>query len=122
MTGRAFYILTVLFVLVIIFCVKGTVQSRENDERERQNRHYAVLEQEYLERAQDLLEREGYGSCGINMRRVTYGEGRREYTVMLHHRKLKRISDSERLELKDMLSKMEFQDDACRFIYELETG
>lgn len=119
MMRKGFGILTVLFVLIIIFCVKGTVVSQGKHERASQNHYYAALEEEYLERAQNLLEEQGYRCCGINMRRVTYENGRREYTILLHHRKLERLSDEEWMTLENMLSEMEFGDETCRFIYEL---
>lgn len=115
---KGFGILTVLFVLVIIFCVKGTVMSRENEERVRQKRYYAALERDYLAGARRLLEEEGYRNCGINLTRVTYEDGSREYTVFLHHRRFGRMSEEEKLGLEQRLSQMEFQDMVCSFIYD----
>ena len=119
MMKKGFSILTILLVLVIIFCVKGTVMSKENDEKVRQNQYYAALEQDYLVRTRQLLDEEGYGSCGINLTRVTYEDGRREYTVLLHHRRLERLSDEEKLGLESLLSQTEFQNEMCSFCYEL---
>lgn len=119
MMKKGFGILTILLVLVIIFCVKGTVMSKENDERAKQNQYYAALEQDYLERARQLLDEKGYSNCGINLTRVTYEDGRREYTVLIHHRRLERLSDEEKLELENLLSKIEFHNGACSFCYEM---
>lgn len=119
MKRRGFGILTVLLLLVIIFCVKGTVLSKENSERAKQNHYYAALEEEYLTRTQELLEEEGYRNCGVNMRRVTYEDGSREYTVLLHHRKLDHMSAEEKRALENLLSQREFQDKTCMFRYEL---
>ena len=119
MMKKGFGILTILLVLVIIFCVKGTVMSKENNEWAKQNHYYAALEQDYLERTRQLLHEEGYESCGINLTRVTYEDGRREYTVVLHHRKLERLSDEEKLDLESVLSQMEFHNEMCSFCYEL---
>ncbi len=119
MMKKGFGILTVLLILVIIFCVKETVMSKESTERAKQNHYFAVLEQDYLERTRQLLDEEGYGNCGINLTRVTYEDGRREYTVLLHHRKLERLSGKEKLNLEGMLSQIEFQNEMCSFCYEL---
>lgn len=119
MMKKGFGILTVLLVLVIIFCVKGTVMSKENDERAKQNHYYAALERDYLERTRRLLDEEGYLNCGINLTRVTYEDGRRVYTVLIHHRRLERLSDEEKLELENLLSKMEFHNEVCIFCYEM---
>lgn len=119
MMKKGFGIITVLLILVIIFCVKETVMSKESAERAKQNHYFAVLEQDYLERTRMLLDEEGYGNCGINLTRVTYEDGRREYTVLLHHRKLERMSSEEKLDLESMLSQIEFQNETCSFCYEL---
>lgn len=117
--GKLFGVLTVILVLIIVFCVKGTVLSRESVERGKKNHYYAVLEREYLDRTQQLLEEEGLKGCGVNLRWVSDGDGSREYTILLHHRKLNRMSEEEKSVLTDMLTEMEFQDEACSFRYEL---
>lgn len=117
--GKLFGVLTVILVLIIVFCVKGTVMSRENAERGQQNRCYAVLEQEYLDRTQQLLEEEGLTGCGMNLRWVADVDGSREYTILLHHKKLDRMTEEERSVLTDMLTEMEFQDEACSFRYKI---
>lgn len=117
MRGKMFGVLTVLLVLIIVFCVKGTVMSRGGDECDRRNHYYAALEQEYLERTRLLLEEEGLRDCGINIRWVADGNGSREYTVLLHHRNLNYMSDQEKSVLENMLSGMEFQDASCSFSY-----
>lgn len=117
MRGKLFGVLTVILVLVIVFCIKGTVMSRENDARGKINRHYAVLEQEYRDRTRRLLEEQGLGNCGVNIRWVDEGDGSREYTVLLHHRRLDRMTEEEKSVLTDMLVEMEFHDEACSFSY-----
>lgn len=119
MRGKLFGVVTVLLVFIIVFCVKGTVTSKESDERGKKNRYYAVLEQEYLDRARQLLEEQGLRGCGVNIRWVANVDGSREYTILLHHRKLNRMKEEEKLVLTDMLVEMEFQDEACSFLYEL---
>ena len=114
---KGFYILTVLLVLAAVFCIKGTVMSRESNSDGRKNRYYAALEQEYLDRTRLLLEEEGFRDCGVNIRWVAEVDGSREYTVLLHHRKLNHISEEEKEELADILSDAEFEDELCRFYY-----
>lgn len=114
---KGFCILTVLLILATVFCIKGTVMSRESDNCDRQNRYYAALEQEYLDQARLLLKEEGFRDCGVNIRWVAEGDGKREYTVLLHHRKLDRMSEEERESLTDKLSDAEFEDGLCCFYY-----
>lgn len=116
---RGFGVIIVLLVLVIVFCVKGTVFSMENNERAKANRYYAVLEDEYLEEARQLLEEQGYNNCGVTMTRITEADGRREYTVLLHHRKFENLSAEEKSEVISSLTDMEFDSGICKFCYEL---
>lgn len=115
--NKVFGALTVLLVLIILFCVKGTVVSRGNGRHDRQNKYYAVLEQEYLDEVHRLLREEGFSNCGINLRWVADEKGSREYTVILHHRRLERMSGQEQSDLTDRLTGAEFQDAACSFRY-----
>lgn len=117
MSGKVFGAVTVVLVMIIVFCVKGTVMSREDVRRAERNHTYAALEQEYLERTHRLLEEEGLYNCGVNLRWVDDGEGNREYTILLHHRRLKRMSDEEQTALTFRLSEAEFRNKECRFCY-----
>lgn len=117
MIRRGYGIVSVLLVLIIILGVKGTVMSKENSEHAGRNHYYAVLEKEYREKTQILLEEEGYRNCGINLTWVSYEDGSREYTLLLHHRKLERMSDEEKTALQDILSETEFQKETCSFRY-----
>lgn len=116
---RGFGVITVLLILVIVFCVKGTVFSKEKQERATENYYYAALEKEYREQAKELLEEQGYHNCGVTMTRVTLEDGSREYTVLLHHRKLQKLGVEEREELLEALCTMEFSHGTCSFVYEL---
>lgn len=116
---RGFGVITVLLVIVIVFCVKGTVFSKENNERAKANRYYAVLEDEYLKETRQLLEEHGYQNCGVTMTRITEADGSREYTVLLHHRKLQKLSAEEKSAVISSLSDMEFNNEICKFFYEL---
>ncbi len=119
MRGKGFYIATLFLVLLIAFCVRGTAFSRGNEERQQQKCDYAAMEEEYLKEARVLLGSEGLKDCGINLRWVSYGDGRREYTVSLHHSRLERLSEADRNLLREKLSEADFHSDTCRFSYVL---
>ena len=117
MNNKLFGALTVLLVLIILFCVKGTAMSRNNGGHERQNNYYTALEKEYLDETRRLLNEEGLSNCGINLRWMADDESTREYTIILHHHRLERMSEQERSDLTDRLAGAEFQDAACSFCY-----
>lgn len=120
MREKGFVIMTVILVAVIFFLIRGTVLSMSDNDYMRNNHYYAALEQEYLQEARQLLEEEGLKNCGINLRWVDDGNGNREYTMLLHHRGLNRMSEEEIENLTDRLSATEFRDDACSFYYVIE--
>lgn len=119
MRGKIFGALTIMLVLIIVFCVKGTVMSREEDGRGWENHYYADLEQKYIDNTRQLLQEEGLKNCGVNLRWVTDENGNREYTILLHHRRLNRMSEEKKTILTDLLSEIEFRDEKCSFYYVL---
>lgn len=119
MSGRRFTIFTILLVLVIIFCVKGTVMSKGNLQRAQENEYYLGLEQEYVENTKLYLREQGFVDCGVMMTRVTHGDGSREYRVRIHHRRLDRMTAEDKLFLRKSLSQTEFGSGTCIFQYDL---
>lgn len=116
-SGKAFGFLTVLLVLIIIFSVKGTVMSREKKGCERNNHYYAALEQEFVNSARKTLEGQGLHDCGLDLRWVADENGSREYTILIHHRRLDRMNGEDKATLADLLSAAEFQEETCTFQY-----
>lgn len=118
MSGRRFGLLTILLVLVILFCVKGTAISMGHAQRAAENSYYLALEREYTAAAREFLKEQGFEDCGVMMTRVM-SEGGREYTVRIYHRRLKRMGPEEKKALENRLSQQEFRQDVCTFSYDL---
>lgn len=119
MSGRRFGIFTVLLVLIILFCMKGTVMSKGNAQRAKENNYYRALEQEYAAAAREFLHEQGLDDCGVTMTRVTYESGSREYTVRIYHKRLQNMSREEKSALEIRLSQEEFEQGICTFRYVL---
>ena len=117
MRGKTFGILIVMLVLVIVFCIKGTVMGGAKEQGGRNNHYYASLEREYREKLRDVLDSRGLQNCGVNIRWVADGAESREYTVFLNHQRLSRMTQEDKTALEDMLSGAEFADDSCSFTY-----
>lgn len=117
MRGKTFGILTVMLVLVIVFCIKGTVMGGAKEQGGRNNHYYASLEQEYREKLRDVLDSQGLKNCGVNIRWVADGAESREYTVSLNHQRLGSMTREEIDHLQAILSEAEFDDAACSFSY-----
>lgn len=119
MSGRRFGILTVLLVLIILFCMKGTAMSMGKTRLAGEDDHYQALEREYVTAAREYLKGQGFDDCGIMLTRMTGEGGRREYTVRIHHRRLQRMSPEEKSILESILSQEEFGQEVCTFNYDL---
>jgi hypothetical protein len=117
--NRSFVVITVVLILAILFFARGTAFSKEQSGRAETNRYYAVLEEEYLRRMKDMLEKDGYDNCGVTVTWVAAEDGSREYTVCLHHRKLQKLSRQEQTVMIDRLSEMEFDRESCSFTYSI---
>lgn len=114
-----FGIVTIILVMVIAFCTKQTVMSKENNERARQNQYYAVLEAAFLQETKEVLNEQGLRNCGVTMTRVTQENGEREYTVAIHHQKLEKMEEQQKAKIREQLMENEFTDGLCSFIYQL---
>lgn len=114
-----FLIMTMLLVLIILFCTTETVMSQSRVGREKQ--YYADMEKQYLSDIKNVLNEKGYPQSGITIRWVSDGDGLRNYTVMIHHRKINSLNSNEMKELQKELTFTEFNDERCTFCYEFIT-
>ncbi len=110
-------VISVLLMLVTAFCISETVVSRNKGgsvmDRAMKNQYYADAEQEYVKALKELLTERGYGNSGVMMNYVVDGEGIRSYTVAVHHRRLGRLSNGARQELKEECREIVFSAEGC---------
>ena len=90
----AFYVVTVVLILIIILCVGGTARSESRDEAQRvENR---VQEQQLLTGVRQYLKNNGYTNSGVTLTYVTDADGDPEYTFTIHHKRINDMSEEER--------------------------
>lgn len=106
-------LITVFFVLIIAFCICGTVISQSKHAGRAEEQYLHAIEQEYTGAVRKLLAKQGYENSGITMTRVTDTDGSREYTVTIHHRRLSKLSEEKRQELLAEFEGLEFPDKEC---------
>ncbi len=116
MVRARFGMITLFLILVTVYSVEGIGAGRGNRGRIEVDRHYEELEKEFLERARATLDEQGYHNCGVTMTRVTGADGRREYTVLLHHKRFGQLGDQELSKLAGALSGMDVQDGIGTFV------
>ncbi|MCI9144344.1 MAG: hypothetical protein HFH87_17285 [Lachnospiraceae bacterium] len=113
---------TVLFLtLITVFCSAGTAMSRSDLSIQELEGYYHEKEQELVDEAKELLEAKGFANSGVMLTRVVDREGRREYTITVHHGKITRLCEEEQTVLMSELEKIVFEDENSvfnhRFIY-----
>lgn len=90
----AFYVVTVVLILIIVLCVGGTARSESRDEAQRvENR---VQEQQLLKDVRQYLKNNGYTNSGVTLTYVTDADGDPEYTFTIHHKRINDMSEEER--------------------------
>ena len=90
----AFYVVTVVLILIIVLCVGGTARSESRDEAQRvENR---VQEQQLLTGVRQYLKNNGYTNSGVTLTYVTDADGDPEYTFTIHHKRINDMSEEER--------------------------
>lgn len=114
-----FGIATALLILLIAFCMGGTVFSKESAGQIKENERYTAWEQTFLESIRSRLTGQGYPNSGITMNWVKK-DGRRTYTMTVHHRQISGLSEEEREQLVQVLSQEEFGDEDCGMFIVLE--
>ena len=90
----AFYVVTVVLILIIVLCVGGTARSESRDEAQWvENR---VQEQQLLTDVRQYLKNNGYTYSGVTLTYVTDADGDPEYTFTIHHKRINDMSEEER--------------------------
>ncbi len=95
-----------IMVLGILVLITTTFRSRAENGRKLQQEYYDIQESTYIEQIRMILEEEGYPNAGINLTRVSQGNGDRTYQLLIHHKRIDNLNDSERNQLSEQLSKI----------------
>lgn len=104
-----------LLILVIAFCISGTVVSQNGHSREVEEKYYDELEEQYLMELKSYLTEAGYRNSGVTMTTVIEESGDRSYTVTIHHKLIDRLSKAEKEELAFACGEIMFADEECKF-------
>lgn len=110
MKAYRFYFITIGLIILIFGVMTMTVNATEDERLQHQNAYYEEMEDTYVEKLKCALTDNGYRNAGITMTKVFYENGKREYTVKLHHKRLERLDETMQQELLAELSEIEFAD------------
>ena len=112
-----FVFVTVLFIMISAFCIGQTVSGKEDGEAKEQEAFYREQENKLLADTRAFLNQEGYYNSGVTLTRVVDSDGRREYTITIHHSRIDRMDDFEKQELKNALEELVFVSKGCSFCH-----
>lgn len=80
--------------------------------------YYREREQRLVRETRQELERQGFLNSGVTLTRVVEEDGKRIYTVTVHHRDIDRMEAAEREALARELAVLAFEDENSSFRYE----
>ena len=112
-----FYMLTVMLILVLFSFATMKVKGQGEVDFAADRELYEQLEDDYTEYLKDMLENKGYRNAGITMTKVYQPDGKREYTVQIHHKRINQLSDGERILLLNELSAVSFGGEKCSVLH-----
>ena len=109
-----FLVVTAILVLFIATCLTLTVKGSESGYESGYNEeYYDLLEERYKEEVTDILEEYGLYRSGVNLTKITRGDGCREYTLVVYNGKLSGMEGGSLEALTSELCAVGFPDAAC---------
>lgn len=108
MKTAKFIMITLTLIFITTFSVTGTVLSRSRDLGDIDAQSRRTIENQYVAQIRAQLKQQGYDNAGITMTRVTEENGRNDYQVLIHHRRMNKLSVWEKNILTDYLGETVF--------------
>lgn len=113
-----FWVTAVVLMSMALTFSTATVMSRTDLSVQELEGYYQEKERMLVKETKAFLEEAGFQYSGVMLTRVVDGDGRREYTVTVHHGKIDRMCDDSRALLMEGLEKIVFEDKDCSFRHE----
>lgn len=109
-----FAIATMFLMTLIVVMMALTVRGEEKPEGAYAEGYYDRLETEYRQQVQGVLKENALYESGINLTKVTYADDTREYSLLIHNRRIAGLSDEEQELLMNQLEELIFPDGNCK--------
>ena len=113
MRAYRFYLITIGLIFITFTMMTISVNATKDKRLQHMDEYYEQIEDEYVEVLRNTLSDKGYGNAGITMTKIFYENGKREYTVKLHHKRMERLNMDEQQMLLAELSEIGFADGEC---------
>ena len=100
-------VLVLLTLLIIIAsCIIGTINVRANKKQAMTDASYTEFERRYRDDVREYLNSEGFKNAGIALTKVIDTDGRRTYTLEVHHKSFSKLDDEAKAEIINKLAEM----------------
>lgn len=110
---------TVVLILISAFCIAGTVKGQSKDAFRENDGYYSRLEEDYLEQVRKVLKEEGYANSGLTLTFSRDVKGEKTYLLKIHNRRFENLDKSEKQEILDRISQVDFGAPDCRIYQEI---
>ena len=100
-------ILVLLTLLIVIAsCIIGTINVRANRKQAMTDASYTEFERRYRDDVREYLNGEGFRNAGISLTKVMDTDGKRTYTLEVHHKSFSKLDDDTKAEIINKLAEM----------------
>lgn len=112
-------VLGIVIGCAFLWLVMGiSASAKEVLEREENNRYFLEQEKLLISEVRGYLATRGYCNSGVTVSRIVFGDGTKEYKVVIHHDKINKLDDEGKADLMGELELFDFEDDNAEFRYE----
>lgn len=108
-------LITIIVILAGSFMWRLTVKAQDEDSEVVSYDYYRDIEELYKNNLRNKLDGLGFKNAGITMTRVYLSENELEYTVLIHHKKIDRMSDLEKELLLKNIEVLRLEVEQCKF-------
>ena len=120
MKRSVFIMMTILLSAVIVISCRQTVQAQRESRVLADAQSVHIMEEEYDTKVKEVLHANNLTNAGVMMTKVIYADGRREYPVKIHDRRLETLSADDRTKLLVQLSEIGFPLSECQISHLLQ--
>lgn len=93
-----------LALIIIVGCSFGIrAKGEESKFTDITGDYYKVIEQEYVDAVRDRLNANGFRNAGISLTKTLDADGKLEYEIAIHHRRIDKMSQYQREQLSDII-------------------
>lgn len=117
MNRYRFYFISLVVVVILFSIATMRVNGQGEHDIAMEREFYEELEDAYVLRLREMLGSKGYSNAGITMTKIYQTDGSREYTVQIHHKRIDRLSEGEKLLLLNELAAVCFGDEQCSVLH-----